>query len=288
MNQESLPFHYGRINSKDIVGFDSLEIQSKMEKDAIFLDALNMLYVATTRAKQRLHILMAQPSELAQTRSKTVFEQSVGQMFIEFLQSRVTSQQINESPDSFIKNHSYYCLQGTLDRSTNKKQISNDTTDVYFDLKSTIYDSPGFRIKSSKSDLFTMAEQKRRRGDAIHDFLAGFSGLSNLENQIKGLEEDFQLVLNDIFSVPAIKELFVDDELLFVETDILCPDGTTFRPDRVILKNGHPVVIDFKTGIEKENHRKQIMNYKNILTQMGYENVQGVLLYLADQRLEYV
>ena len=48
------------------------------------------------------------------------------------------------------------------------------------------------------------------------------------------------------------------------------------------------MVIDFKTGIEKESHRKQLTNYKNILTQMGYSNVQGVLLYLADQRLEYV
>jgi ATP-dependent exoDNAse (exonuclease V) beta subunit len=288
MNQESLPFHYGRINSKDIVGFDSLEIQSKMEKDAVFLDSLNMLYVATTRAKQRLHILMAQPSEQAQTRSKTVFEQSVGQMFIEFLQSRGISQQLNEASDSFSENQSYYCLQGTLARSINKKEISKVKSDVFLELKANLHDSPTFRIKSSKSDLFTMAEQKRRRGDAIHDFLAGFSGMSNLENQIKGLEEDFQLVVNEIFSNSAIKELFVDEELLFVETDILCPDGTTFRPDRVILKNGHPVVIDFKTGIEKESHRKQIVNYKNILTQMGYKNVQGVLLYLADQRLEYV
>ena len=288
MNQESLPFHYGRINSKDIVGFDSLEIQSKMEKDAVFLDSLNMLYVATTRAKQRLHILLAQPSEQAQTRSKTVFEQSVGQMFIEFLQSRGISQQLNEASDSFSENQSYYCLQGTLARSINKKEISKVKSDVFLELKANLHDSPTFRIKSSKSDLFTMAEQKRRRGDAIHDFLAGFSGMSNLENQIKGLEEDFQLVVNEIFSNSAIKELFVDEELLFVETDILCPDGTTFRPDRVILKNGHPVVIDFKTGIEKESHRKQIVNYKNILTQMGYKNVQGVLLYLADQRLEYV
>jgi ATP-dependent helicase/nuclease subunit A len=288
MNQESLPFHYGRINSKDIVGFDSLEIQSKMEKDAVFLDSLNMLYVATTRAKQRLHILMAQPSEQAQTRSKTVFEQSVGQMFIEFLQSRGISQQLNEASDSFSENQSYYCLQGTLARSINKKEISKVKSDVFLELKANLHDSPTFRIKSSKSDLFTMAEQKRRRGDAIHDFLAGFTGMSNLENQMKGLEEDFQLVVNEIFSNSAIKELFVDEELLFVETDILCPDGNTFRPDRVILKDGHPVVIDFKTGIEKESHRKQIVNYKNILTQMGYKNVQGVLLYLADQRLEYV
>jgi hypothetical protein len=73
-----------------------------------------------------------------------------------------------------------------------------------------------------------------------------------------------------------------------VETDILCPDGTTFRPDRVIIRNGHTLVIDFKTGIEKEAHRNQIINYKNILAQMGYHNVQGLLLYLADQRLEYV
>jgi ATP-dependent exoDNAse (exonuclease V) beta subunit len=288
MNQEALPFHYGRINSKDIVGFDSLEIQSKMEKDAIFLDSLNMLYVATTRAKQRLHILMAQPSEQAPTRSKTVFEQSVGQMFVEFLQNRGITPQIDLPTDLIKEKQTYYCLRGSLGQSVNKKQISKVKTDVLLELKSSIYVAPSFRINSSKSDLFTLADQKRRQGDAMHNFLANFSGISSLENQIKGLEEDFQLAVRDIFSNQSIKELFVDNELLFVETDILCPDGTTFRPDRVIIRNGHTLVIDFKTGIEKEAHRNQIINYKNILAQMGYHNVQGLLLYLADQRLEYV
>ena len=288
MNQEALPFHYGRINSKDIVGFDSLEIQSKMEKDAIFLDSLNMLYVATTRAKQRLHILMAQPSEQAPTRSKTVFEQSVGQMFVEYLQNRGITHQIDLPTDLIKEKQSYYCLRGSLKQSVNKKQISKVKTDVLLELKSSIYDAPSFRINSSKSDLFTLADQKRKQGDAMHNFLANFSGISSLENQIKGLEEDFQLAVRDIFSNQSIKELFVDNELLFVETDILCPDGFTFRPDRVIVRNGHTLVIDFKTGIKKEAHRNQIINYKNILAQMGYHNVQGLLLYLADQCLEYV
>ena len=73
-----------------------------------------------------------------------------------------------------------------------------------------------------------------------------------------------------------------------METDILCPDGTTFRPDRVILKEGKTLVIDYKTGVEKEKHRIQLSNYKNILSQMGFSNIQGLLVYLSDQRLEYV
>ena len=282
-----LPFHFGRINAKDILGFDSLEIQAKVEKDAIFLDSLNMLYVATTRAKQRLHILLAKPSELAHSRSKSVFEQSVGQMFMDYVQQANTSQN-KESEDSKNIAESYFVLQGTLLQSKNaKKEIERNSEDL-IQIKARLYDSPTFRIHSSKSDLFTLAEAKRKKGDMLHQFLASFSGMANLEKQLASIDEEFQNELREILANPVIQDLFVDEDVLFVETDILCPDGTTFRPDRVISKDGNTVVIDFKTGIEKESHRKQLANYKNILTQMGYSNVQGVLLYLADQRLEYV
>ena len=32
----------------------------------------------------------------------------------------------------------------------------------------------------------------------------------------------------------------------------------------------------------------KMANYKHILSQMGFTNIQGILLYLTDQRLAYV
>jgi ATP-dependent exoDNAse (exonuclease V) beta subunit len=287
-DRPSFPFHFGRINSKEILGFDSLETQSKVEKDAIFLDSINMLYVATTRAKQRLHILMAKPSDRAHAKSKTVFEQSVGQMFLEFVQQGYNLQNSTVGEDSLQLSESYFVLQGNLMQSKNAKMESEEIPNEWILLKAQLFDSPSFRINTSKSDLFTLAEAKRKKGEIMHQFLACFSGMSSLEKQLVHVDEEFQFELREILANPLIQNLFIDEDLLFVETDILCPDGSIVRPDRVILKDGNTVVVDFKTGIETESHRKQLTNYMKILSQMGYSNVQGVLLYLADQRLEYV
>jgi ATP-dependent exoDNAse (exonuclease V) beta subunit len=284
-DREKISHYYGRINSKEIIGYDSMELQAKSEKDAIFLDALNMLYVATTRAKQRLHILLAKPNISAHFRSHTVFKQSIGQMLLDFATENFDLPTADNQDDCLPI---YYCFHGSLAGSRKVQKKLKEANIFEIELNATLHEVPDFRIKSSKADLFTMAEEKRRKGDLIHDFLASFSGLSNLENQLEPLDDELQNLLRALLSNPSIKDLFIDEELLFVETDILCPDGTTFRPDRVILKEGKTLVIDYKTGVEKEKHRIQLSNYKNILSQMGFSNIQGLLVYLSDQRLEYV
>jgi hypothetical protein len=87
---------------------------------------------------------------------------------------------------------------------------------------------------------------------------------------------------------PILKEFFIDEELLFVERDILSPDGSIFRPDRVISKAGKSVIIDFKTGKLKDEHIDQIVRYKGILAQLGQDVGDGVLLYLDDLSVIYV
>jgi CRISPR/Cas system-associated exonuclease Cas4 (RecB family) len=42
------------------------------------------------------------------------------------------------------------------------------------------------------------------------------------------------------------------------------------------------VIIDYKTGVKKDQDRKQVEGYAGLLTQMGYPNVQGYLLYLEE------
>jgi ATP-dependent exoDNAse (exonuclease V) beta subunit len=55
--------------------------------------------------------------------------------------------------------------------------------------------------------------------------------------------------------------------------------------DRVMIDNDHVVVIDYKTGIFRNEHKKQVKEYKEILRQMGYNKVEGYLLYLSNGEL---
>ena len=52
------------------------------------------------------------------------------------------------------------------------------------------------------------------------------------------------------------------------------------RPDRIIINNNKVTVIDFKFGRTKTNqHIHQIKNYKSIIEEMGYKDVEAYLFY---------
>ena len=72
------------------------------------------------------------------------------------------------------------------------------------------------------------------------------------------------------------------------ECSILTPNGEEKRPDRVIIKDGEAVVIDYKFGAYSpedtdlyRRYKKQVSRYKELLTSMGYTNVKGYLWYLS-------
>ena len=58
------------------------------------------------------------------------------------------------------------------------------------------------------------------------------------------------------------------------------------RPDRVMVRDGKAVVLDFKFG--KHNHEKysrQVEKYMDLLRQMDYTDVEGYLWYGLDGEL---
>ncbi len=67
------------------------------------------------------------------------------------------------------------------------------------------------------------------------------------------------------------------------EQDILLTTGRTERPDRILIdsRNQHAVIIDYKTGREhKQKYEKQVQGYMQYLQQMGY-TVEGYLCYIS-------
>lgn len=75
---------------------------------------------------------------------------------------------------------------------------------------------------------------------------------------------------------------------VLTERDILVPDSGTCRPDRVMLRDTHAVVIDYKFGSEhKRQYHEQVRDYMTLLQKMGY-TVEGYLVYVALSKIETV
>ena len=64
------------------------------------------------------------------------------------------------------------------------------------------------------------------------------------------------------------------------EVELIDTDGSVNRPDRVVIKDGNVIVIDYKFGEHDPRYLRQIRRYADIWRRMGYENVSAVLWYV--------
>ena len=89
---------------------------------------------------------------------------------------------------------------------------------------------------------------------------------------------------------PQVAEWFDGSWQLHNECSIITTDDKTGevcerRPDRVMTKDGQTVVVDFKFGQQRDEHRLQVAEYIQLLRQMGSCSVSGYLWYVYEQRV---
>lgn len=73
------------------------------------------------------------------------------------------------------------------------------------------------------------------------------------------------------------------------EVDILFGKGLSKRPDRVIIKGGKVIVVDYKFGERQDKrHPNQVRNYLQLIRKMGFERVDGYLWYVELGKIEAV
>ena len=87
------------------------------------------------------------------------------------------------------------------------------------------------------------------------------------------------------------REWFTRQWRVYNECSILVRDKDgnlkTHRPDRVITDGETTLVIDYKCGNKKEDHKRQVNEYCDFLRSMGHKNVKGFLWYLYPDQLVF-
>jgi hypothetical protein len=68
---------------------------------------------------------------------------------------------------------------------------------------------------------------------------------------------------------------------ILTETEFILPGGKLRRPDRVLINDDRAIVVDLKFGQEVlPEHRKQVIEYSCILSDMGYRHTEAWLWYV--------
>ena len=107
------------------------------------------------------------------------------------------------------------------------------------------------------------------------------------------VEDEIRQLTRKAFALPQVKEWYDGSWRLFSECDIIWSENGKLRnrrPDRVMMRDGKIVVVDFKFGKPNRKYNLQVQEYMQLLQQMGYEpkHIQGYLWYVAEERVERV
>ena len=242
----------------------------EIEEHKSELDFLNLIYVAFTRPKHALYII-------GETNSKDQFSKYL----IDYLDHKRL----------WEKDKVEYEF-GSLPLNSEDSEISNGLILNKFvseDWTKLISVAPSENIKS---DLIS-SKSSRAYGKLIHRILASiyyeydlyttFANISDSEILSSSEIDIIKDLVSRVIAHPELKRYFQEDLIIKNETEILLEDGTTVRPDKVVIDKDKLTIIDYKTGEEKNEDILQIKGYKKVFQNLNYKDIEAKLVYLNDE-----
>ena len=91
---------------------------------------------------------------------------------------------------------------------------------------------------------------------------------------------NYTKLLLAVVNHPKLKIYFNKNFKIYNEQDILVPEMSFIRPDRVVKTDSHWAIIDYKTGKYSTKHEFQISRYSEIIHEMTNEKCKKFLVYI--------
>lgn len=248
----------------------------EMEKKSNQLDNLNLLYVAFTRAVQRLYIIAKQGKA------------DKPNIIRDFLKDN--DHQVPENNALVYRFGSPDFMKPKEKQKEEKKELK--TKSVAGDWFSKIeIDSNPTMVWQSKSDKLL----PREFGELVHQILAKIHTSSEIEAVLQPylndgtIDQETSIWIQERFMQmaqhPQIAPAFDPSAQVKTECEIL-HQGNVLRLDRYAELPDIIYLIDYKTGQKKEEHHNQVRTYANALREMTDKEIRAFLVYLAEDTID--
>lgn len=254
-----------------------------------FVDNLNLLYVAFTRARESLVVL-------GETPAKNGNLKNVSHLLFHLLSQihKCLPESEKHREEEFSNgwdNEELTYTFGKIVAQSSEKTNHDSSSDITF-FKTT---DPGERVKihpESEAMCSPDAMKHIKHGKVMHNLFELIKYTDNvdaaitqlvLNGQLKTKEkEEVAAFVNQLINRPDVREWFDATNQVINEGNILLRTGS-YRPDRVIINQSKTIVVDYKFGeLRNEKHHEQVRMYMGLLKQMGYGNIEGYLWYLGE------
>lgn len=277
--------------NKDLAKSDFNSIYDE-EKILAYLDSLNLIYVALTRAEEVFWSL----SPFAEKATDGLSNQLA--YHLQMVLSSGNVEEINFDFSAAFDQESMVFDFGDWPERLDSKPQKMDALPLRWAYKNW---TSLLRVKKYAVDFSQegLAQRKKRDfGLLIHELLEKSKNKEEAKNQIKVFyfegrldREEVKHVENQLeilFEQPLFASWFEGGNILLTEQGILLPGGRQKRPDRIILKDQEAIVVDFKTGEAYERYGKQVLEYMDLVKKLSGKAVRGYLCYLETGKIEEV
>ena len=292
-----VPVNYSSTMAESVYRKDYLH-----ERLQLWVDNLNLLYVAFTRAGKNL-ILWSKNGQKG--------------TMSELLANALPQVAAKEGKESWDEEEPYesgeLCPSVKTDKHLSTTHILNrlaqkpDKLPVH--MESMRHDIE-FRQSNRSADFIQGVDEEEsdsrfiNRGRLLHTLFSAIETEDDIDNAITQLvfegiigkpetEAEIRELTHRAFSLPQVQDWYSGSWQLFNECDIIWQENGelhTRRPDRVMMRGNEIVIVDFKFGKQNKKYNKQVKGYIQLLVRMGYpaENIKGYLWYVEEDLVENV
>lgn len=249
-----------------------------LENTRSYLDNLNLLYVAFTRAEEGM-VIMAPDAAVKSSRKH------VGSLLLKSINHSDALTALYDANKGVFQSGEW--------PSTNIEHTSGGEPLV--SLKQ--YHVSPWRhklvIRNDGAKFFeedNISQERATYGIHIHNVLSRIITIEDVPSVTSAMlfegvitapeKEVLESQLNLLFENPQIRSWFGKGWEVKTEVPILVPGGQESRIDRLMISDRKCILVDFKTGNAVKADQKQVVEYMELLRRMNYPEIEGYLVYL--------
>ena len=273
-----LPVQIGKLADSPVPELN--EIYQRVTSEKIF-DNMNRLYVALTRAVDQLYVVLPQiPQKEGKLRFNNIFhnflqktDYQVGENLYQFGYPQRTSKTDKQAGSSEKINRLMYRLWHI--RKQKMLHINTLSFERWQESKKNAINY-GLQLHEILSQIETRPQWQEHK-DRL---------LSNIPTTEK---QQVERLIERLLNHPDLKPYYTTDYQILNEHSILIPTTRAYRqkrPDRLLLKDGKAIIIDYKTGEPHAYHRRQLDEYAVFLQEAGWETEKKILVYIDGEKIK--
>lgn len=290
-----VPVRYGQGLANTIFAEDYFR-----ERLHAFIDNLNTLYVAFTRAKEELIVFSPRPKKIKEETGDVERISTLTDALWAGLHTTAGTTRDGEPlislPDSFNLADGVFEL-GNWWHPVSQKE-SGETEEIEMTNLKSISPDDRLRLRLHGKGFF-FDNERRKHGTLMHEVLSHIHTRKDIPVSVEtyrlsgviNKEEAAELKqkLGNLLNNPEVAPWYNGEARILNEVDILFGNGLSKRPDRVMITGDRVIVVDYKFGEHPDKrYHSQVRNYLKLIRQMGYEQVEGYLWYVELDQIEAV